>query len=149
MDASVNFDNLNKFVGTKIVLAQPMTRGEYNAFRGWTIPANENPDDAGYFVEYVDTQPNMEGFAGYVSWTTKEAFDENHVQITNTPTNSSIQYFSYAHLPKQLQGVSKLVSLLAQQMDALLPEGEQKSLGLQKLLEAKDCFVRSSLPPKR
>lgn len=34
------------YVGTKVVRAKPMTRLEYNNFRGWELPANENGDDA-------------------------------------------------------------------------------------------------------
>jgi hypothetical protein len=34
-------------------------------------------------------------------------------------------------------------------METVLPEGEEKSAGMRKLLEAKDCFVRSVLPQER
>ena len=30
-----------------------MTRLEYNQFRGWELPADENGADEGYLVEYV------------------------------------------------------------------------------------------------
>lgn len=57
--------------------ARPMTRGEYNAFRGWKIPSDENPADAGYLVEYLDgSKPNHADFAGYVSWTPKDEFEK-------------------------------------------------------------------------
>jgi hypothetical protein len=61
------------------------------------------------------------------------------------PTNV-IQYFEYKHLPEDLQKVSKPICLLAQMMEAVLPDGPEKSAGMRKLLEAKDCFVRASLP---
>lgn len=139
---------MSAFVGTKIVLARPMTRGDYNALRGWTIPEDENPADAGYLVEYPGTVPEVKGFAGYISWSPQNVFEENHVQITEHPTNPAVKFFSYTHLPSHLQGISKLCALLAQQMDALLPECDQKTIGLQKLIEAKDCFVRANLPQK-
>jgi hypothetical protein len=64
------------YYGTKRLSATPMTRGEYNKFRGWTLPADEDGDDEGYRVEYKDGgKPNIEGFAGYVSWSPKEQFD--------------------------------------------------------------------------
>lgn len=47
-----------------------MTLGEYNLKRGWTIPADENPDKEGYFVQYSDD---------YVSWSPKEVFEESYV----------------------------------------------------------------------
>ena len=57
------------FIGTKSVLAAAMTRGEYNKYRGWDIPENEDPDEQGYLVEYVDGgKPNDERHAGYISW---------------------------------------------------------------------------------
>ena len=32
------------------------------------------------------------------------------------------------------------------EFSSILPDGEEKSTGLRKLLEAKDCFVRAALP---
>lgn len=65
-----------RFIGTKIIRAQPMTRGAYNAFRGWTMPADEVADEPGYLVEYLDGgKPNLPTHEGYVTWTPKEAFD--------------------------------------------------------------------------
>ena len=43
-----------------------MTRGDYNRYRGWAIPENENPADEGYFVKYPD---------GYESWCPKAQFE--------------------------------------------------------------------------
>ena len=56
-----------------------------------------------------------------------------------------MKYFEYAHLPEKLQAVSKPIGELATLMDNTLPEGGEKSAGLRKLLEAKDCLVRASL----
>lgn len=65
------------FIGTKIVSAEAMTRAAYNLFRGWALPADENGDDEGYLVEYQDGgKPNVQGRAGYVSWSPKEQFDK-------------------------------------------------------------------------
>jgi len=63
-------------IGTKIVNLEPMTRAQYNAFRGRELPANENGDDAGYLVEYLDGgAPNTPHYAGYVSWSPQEQAD--------------------------------------------------------------------------
>ena len=56
-----------------------------------------------------------------------------------------IRYFEYGHLPEALQIVSARMYGIAIYMDAQLPDGPEKSAGLRKLLEAKDCFVRSAL----
>lgn len=56
-----------------------------------------------------------------------------------------IKYFEYSHLPVHLQEVSKSIGDLAKAMDDALPDCAEKSAGLRKLLEAKDCFVRAKL----
>ena len=59
--------------------------------------------------------------------------------------NSIIQYFEYKHLPEHLQTVSKEICEIALKMEEELPDCAEKSAGLRKLLEAKDCFVRANL----
>lgn len=49
-----------------------MTRGDYNKYRGWTIPVDENPEDAGYLVRYSED---------YVSWSPKEVFDRAYLVV--------------------------------------------------------------------
>lgn len=56
-----------------------------------------------------------------------------------------LQFFEYAHLPERLQNVSKPFGELAVQMVATLPSNSERSAGLRKLLEAKDCAVRALL----
>ena len=56
-----------------------------------------------------------------------------------------MKHFRYDHLPAHLQRVSQPFGDLARQMDEQLPDGAEKSAGLRKLLEAKDCMVRASL----
>lgn len=65
-----------QYIGTKQVNALAMNRGEYNAFRGWQLPDDEDGSDAGYLVEYLDGgKPNTPHYAGYVSWSPKAQFD--------------------------------------------------------------------------
>ena len=67
---------MNRYIGTKLIAAQPMTRGAYNKLPGWIMPPDEDPMDDGYLVEYLDGgKPNLAGFQGYVSWSPKEQFD--------------------------------------------------------------------------
>lgn len=66
-------------IGTKAVLAHAMTRGEYNDYRGWTVPENEDATDLGYFVEYLDGgKPNHPDHIGYISWTPKDVFEQSY-----------------------------------------------------------------------
>lgn len=55
------------------------------------------------------------------------------------------KYFVYEHLPERLQQVSKLVYDLHKELSDMLPDCAEKSTGMRKLLEAKDCFVRAYL----
>jgi hypothetical protein len=72
-----------RFIGTKIIIAEAMTRAAYVAFRGWQLPADENGADEGYLVEYEpDGKPNVPGRDGYVSWTPKSAFDNAYRPCT-------------------------------------------------------------------
>lgn len=67
---------MKTYIGTKIIKAMPMTRLAYNCLRGWDVPLNENPDDAGHLVEYTDGgKPNVPGYEGYVSWSPAEQFE--------------------------------------------------------------------------
>ena len=61
---------------------------------------------------------------------------------------TTIQYFEYKHLPEKLQAISKPLGDLAQWAEEMIPDGPEKSAGMRKLLEAKDCFVRASLSPR-
>ena len=59
--------------------------------------------------------------------------------------NPILKYFEFDHLQDKLQQISGPVYDLALTIEELLPDGPEKSAGLRKLLEAKDCFVRAAL----
>jgi hypothetical protein len=59
--------------------------------------------------------------------------------------NAIMKYFDYGHLPENLQPVSVKCADLATWADQMLLDSPEKSAGLRKLLEAKDCFVRAAL----
>lgn len=65
---------MKRYVGTKFIEAKPMNRGDYNKYRGWTIPADENPDAEGYLVRYPD---------GYESWSPRKQFEDAYKECTN------------------------------------------------------------------
>ena len=58
-----------EFIGTKRVMAEPMTRGEYNDYRGWALPEGENSEDPGFVVKYDND---------YVSWTPAAVFYKHY-----------------------------------------------------------------------
>ena len=73
---------MKQYIGTKIIEARPMNRGEYNEYRGWNIPADENPADEGYLVKYPD---------GYESWSPKPVFDEAYRKTTGMSFGLAIE----------------------------------------------------------
>jgi hypothetical protein len=68
---------MRKYIGFKLINAKPMSLGEYNMFRGWQIPENEDPNREGYKVVYPD---------GYVSWSPKEIFESAYMAIGDNNT---------------------------------------------------------------
>lgn len=73
---------MERYIGTKIIDAQPMTRGEYNRYRGWSIPADENPADSGYLVKYSD---------GYESWSPEKQFNDAYRRCDNMTFGLAIE----------------------------------------------------------
>ena len=56
-----------------------------------------------------------------------------------------LRYFKYDHLPATMQEISKPFAVLAYEMVKTLPKNAERTAGLRKLLEAKDCAVRASI----
>lgn len=70
---------MKQYTGTKTLKAKPMTRGIYNQLRGWTITEGEDPEEAGYLVEYQDGgKPNHPDFEGYISWSPADVFEKSY-----------------------------------------------------------------------
>lgn len=61
------------------VTATPMTRLEYNDYREWILPIDENGEDLGYMLETCTSDvTNHSSHKGYISWVTAEMFAENY-----------------------------------------------------------------------
>lgn len=56
-----------------------------------------------------------------------------------------LQFFAFSHLPPHLAVVSEPFSILARTMAQTLPRNPERTAGLRKLLESKDCAVRALL----
>jgi hypothetical protein len=63
---------------------------------------------------------------------------------THPSTAAILRFFEYQHLPPHLQDVSRPFCELARDLAERF-EGAELTTGLRKLLEAKDCIVRSAL----
>jgi hypothetical protein len=62
---------------------------------------------------------------------------DNHTKI--------LQFFAYEHLRLDLQHISEPFSTLAFWLVDHLPANAERTAAIRKLLEAKDCAVRSAL----
>ena len=80
------------YIGTKLINAEPMTRQQYNDFRGWELPTDEDGTDEGYLVEYLDGgKPNTDMYAGYVSWSPKEQFENAYRKTSGLPFGLAVE----------------------------------------------------------
>ena len=79
-------NDMLKYIRCHIVKAKPMTRGDYNKYRGWELPANENAADEGYYIVYPD---------GYQSWCPKAQFEAAGRLIDNMTFGQAIDVCRY------------------------------------------------------
>jgi len=83
---------MERYIGTKIVTATAMNRADYNVYRGWVLPANEDGADEGYLVEYTDGgKPNDARHAGYISWSPKEQFDNAYRKTSGMTFGAAVE----------------------------------------------------------
>ena len=80
--------NLARYIGVKIIHAEPMERGSFNAEKGVSVPPDDtNYQDDGYKVIYED---------GYSSWSPKEVFEKAYRRFgseKNTVTQEDVDNF--------------------------------------------------------
>lgn len=72
-------NSMKQYIGTKLISAQPMTRGAYSTYRGWELPADEEGTDEGMLVEYPvaeDIESNHPNHLGYISWSPQKVFND-------------------------------------------------------------------------
>lgn len=137
-------NDLQKYKCHKTVHAKPLTYSYFRLSQGLEEVSEEDGAQEGYLVVYDKGTPDH-----YESWSPKAKFEDGYFLIPEQDSASPImRYFAYEHLPDHLQKISKPLGDIAQLMDAMLPDGAEKTVGLRKLLEAKDCFVRASLDKK-
>ncbi len=83
---------MNTYIGTKIVRAKPMTRAEYNSYRGWPLPSDEDGTDIGMLVEYVDGgQANHPAHEGYISWSPMDVFERAYRNVSGMTFGQAIE----------------------------------------------------------
>ena len=83
---------MKMFIGTKLIQARPMNRLEYNQYRGWRVPIDEDPNDEGYLVEYLDGgKSNDPRHEGYISWSPKDVFERAYRPSTGLDFGDAIR----------------------------------------------------------
>ena len=127
--------DLNHYKCVKDVHATPMTRGVYNTYRGWTMPAGEIAEEPGYLVVY-----NQGTEAEHISWSPKAVFDEGYTEVENQ------------HLPEWHQRMlleHKELGARVEALDAALYGGICKDfpapekMRLKRQLDAMDAYLKA------
>ena len=73
---------MQKFIGTKLIMGMAMSRLAYNNYRGWELPSDENGEDEGFLVEYIDGgEANHPDHDGYISWSPEAVFNNAYRPI--------------------------------------------------------------------
>lgn len=127
------------YIGTKAIYARPMTRGAYNEVRGWTVPADENPADEGFLVEYLDAgqQPH------HVSWSPKSVFERAYKRIDGDTSKTFLDRLEL-EFAETKERVRKLAAFLDTTPFYSLDHAEQDDLRLQHrcMVDYVDCMSR-------
>ncbi len=111
---------MKKYLGIKVIEGEPMNRGDYNNHKGWTIPNDENPLDAGYLVRYPD---------GYESWSPALQFE-----IAYNEFDDAKPFSSYGKII-----LSRYLSFLSE-----MPPNREKSIAIT-MIEQLQLWVESKL----
>ena len=123
---------MQTFIGSKLVKTREMTRGEYNTYRGWELPKDENGLDPGYLVEYQDGgKPNIPNHSGYVSWSPKEQFDAGYVDLGKVEGLQPHQVRILAELVQLEDRLKKLETFLLSDVYQSLDDDDQLLLTTQ------------------
>jgi len=86
------------FYGTKQIIATAMCRQAYNEYRGWTLPADENGNDDGYMVEYLDGgASNHPDHNGYISWSPADVFNRAYQSSGSMSFGHAIEAMKLGH----------------------------------------------------
>lgn len=68
----------------------------------------------------------------------------------NTPSGRVAQWLDTSHLPGGLHlSIGQPIMECAELLDGALEESPEKTTGMRKLLEAKDCFIRAMIEQER
>jgi len=88
---------MKHYIGTKEIKATPMNRLEYNKYRGWELPADEDGSGEGFLVEYIGSKGNHPEHEGYISWSPTNAFNKAYKETTGIPFGLAVEAMKKGH----------------------------------------------------
>lgn len=97
-------------------------------------------DEPHYHPDHIDDNRNSNPGASAIHPSPDE------FTVAELMADPILRFFHYKHLPPALQVNSKPFCMVARNMLDRCPRSAERTAGLRKLLEAKDCFVRAALP---
>ncbi len=125
------------FESHKQVKNCPMNRADYNMYRGWELPADEDGADEGYLVEYLDGgTPNDKRHKGYISWTPKAQFDGGYTKVGKVPVADGTKSLGNTNVSKAKDNVPDLVVFGNGDMFKLLSKASSQNEGWMKSTKA-------------
>lgn len=127
---------MQTFIGTKIILAQAMTRAEFVAYRYPDQKPNPDagsPEDEGYLVEYTDGgKPNHPNHTGYISWSPKQQFEAAYFPVANVGGLAPHQIRVVGEKAQLDVKLAKLTAFQESPMYSAVDSDEQARLSLQR-----------------
>ena len=110
---------MEEYIGTKIVKAEPMNLGDYNNYRGWIIPEDEDPEREGYLVKYPDN---------YISWSPKEIFEEAYVRTENNKLAITAKAMNSKDFKDRFKAEYKQLTIRAQGLSNMIEKMKNGTL---------------------
>lgn len=119
----LNISNMKKYIGTKVIKAEPMTVTEAQVLGVEIKPATV--EENGYLVEYKD---------GYKSWSPKSVFDETYKPAETFLDRLAVEQ---QELTEKVDKLRKFLSL----EDALMKVGSFQFVRMTEQLEAMEKYL--------
>lgn len=114
---------MKNYIGTKAIKARPMTRKEYNDYRGWEMPADEDGSDEGYLVEYLDSPSDAHpDHDGYISWSPTDVFERSYRENGKLPFGAAIEALKSGRKVTRTDWNGKGMYLVLQEGSTIGPE---------------------------
>ncbi len=133
---------MENYIGLKLVKAEPMNRLDYNEFRGWKLPTDENGSDKGFLIEYLNGgQANTAKYEGYISWSPEAVFENAYLLLAeglielNRDSKEDWQLRTIDEYEALMEKINKLVSYLEKHQDESLEKQINFMVGYAVILE--------------